>query len=694
MATRALLLQAWVGRALLAVVILCALAASTGCPSEVAAGCKGSKCDAAPQLPPRFYAEPPFGVGFDCVVVGCDQEKTVVVENRGGGKLMVSLTRLSTDTSTDFTLRRADGASLPDPDNQLTLAAGEKVELIVQYLPTDGRPDQGAIVFEHYDGAKPYIEATPRTDEVPLTTRTLGAPVATLPAGGEVLDFGYVVLGEAKTLNVVIHNSGADAVLRVGPASAEDGSPAVFAPPTPSAWGEGFANPGEAVEVPVTFTPTAAEASFGALLIQTNDGGVPALRVELRGTAIPTPHLALVEPSDGTLVLADTRVGVERNGTITVRNLGGLPLDVSAGLAAGAEQGLSIVDPTSVTAIAPLATASFTVRLLHNVGGPITGQALLTSNDPDATAGVPVAISGDVAAPLLNTAPPTLQFGDIVVGWTATPQQFAISNTGYGDLEVTAIALELGSSQQIQLLELPPLPQKLAPGEDPLLVTVLVQASSVGPADGVVLVTSDSVSGEVGRVEVRARVVTCEEGCPTPNGSPDCSSGRCEVGSCTALWHDADGSQPNGCECGEDVVGAVRQDIGQACGQGINLGSISDDDGGYNFSATLHDMSDVDLYTFRANDDTQFLNDDYGAQVSIISAPPGLQICANFQQAGNGCGGLPTNCSFTRVRGHGQSGIFGGSDNSEDVTVWLMWAPGANPVCGNYTFRYEADEDF
>ncbi|MBI1949599.1 MAG: choice-of-anchor D domain-containing protein [Deltaproteobacteria bacterium] len=682
-----------VARAFLLVALVGAVALASACPSEVAAGCRGAKCDAGPQLPPRFYADPPFGIGFDCVVVGCAQEKHVIVENRGGGKLMVSLTRLSTDTSTDFTLRRADGVELPNPDNQLTLAGGETVELIVTYLPSDGRPDEGAIVFEHYDGAVPYIEAAPRTDEIPVTTRTLGSPVAAL-ASGDVLDFGYVALGESKTLNIQVRNDGTDAVLRVGPTSAEDGSPAVFAPPTAGDWGEDFANPADVVEIPVSYTPTAAEASFGAVLIQTNDGAVPALRVALQGTAIATPRLAIIDPDDGTLTLAGTRVGVERNGTITVRNLGGQPLDVATAITAGAEQGLSITEPAAITALAPLATTTFTVHLLNEVGGAIAGSALFTSNDPDAAAGVTVAIVGEVAAPVLAAEPATLQFGDIVVNWTAAPQQFAISNTGYGDLEVTAIGLELGSSQQIRLIDLPPLPQKLAPGDAPLVVTVLVQASNVGPADGVVLVTSDSITGDTGRVDVRAQVVTCEQGCPTPNGTPDCSTGSCEVGSCVALWHDANLSQPDGCECGEDVVGAVRDDIGQACGQGLSLGEISDDSGGYNFSATLHDLDDVDLYFFRARDDTQFLNDDYGAQVSLLSAPPGLQICANFQQWGAGCGGTPINCSSSRVRGNGQSGIFGSSDNSEDVTVWLMWAQGANPVCGSYTFRYEADEDF
>ncbi|MCC7070823.1 MAG: choice-of-anchor D domain-containing protein [Deltaproteobacteria bacterium] len=682
---------------------MAALVAS-GCPSEVAAGCKGDKCNAGPQLPPRFYADPPFGIGFDCVVVGCTQEKHVIVSNRGGGKLMVSLTRLSTDSSHDFELRRADDVELPDPDNQLTLNGGETVELIVSYVPTDGRPDQGAIVFEHYDGATPYLEAAPRTDEVPLTTRTLGAPVATL-AAGEVLDFGFVPLGESKTMNIQVRNDGNDAVLRVGPTSAEDESPEVFAPPSASTWGEDFANPGDLVEISVTYTPTAAEASFGAVHIQTNDGANPALRVALQGTAIPTPRLALLAPGDGSLELAQVRVGEERNGSITVQNLGGQPLDVSAAIASGAEHGLTIVEPSALTQLAPLATGTFTVHLVNNVGGAIAGSALLSSNDPDAAAGVVVTIAGEVNAPRLSSAPGALEFGTIVVNWTAEPQQFAISNTGYGELEITAIALELGSSQQIRLLELPPLPQKLAPGAAPLVVTVLVQASNVGPANGVVLVSSDSITGAEGRVEVHAQVVTCEEGCPTPNGTPNCSSGRCEVGSCIDDYHNPDGQQPNGCECGEDVVGATREDIGQGCGTGLDIGDLHDgNDGGTESvtrTGTLHSSDDTDLYFFRAKDDGCFLcGDDYGAEATL-TGPAGMQLCANYVQGGNGCGGTPANCrtipsngASVTIRGNGQSGIFGTSDNDEDVTIWVLWPASAPPVCGAYSLRMRADANF
>src|SRR5262249_48316099 len=111
---------------------------------------------------------------------------------------------------------------------------------------------------------------------------------------------------------------------------------------------------------------------------------------------------------------------------------------------------------------------------------------------------------------------------------------------------------------------------------------------------------------------------------------------------------------------------------------------------------------DMDLIFFHAADDGCFLcGDNYGADATL-SGPGGMELCANFQQSGNGCGGLPTNCrtipdggGSVTIRGNGQSGIFASADNSEDVTLFVLWpANGAQPVCGNYSLHMRADGDF
>ena len=85
-----------------------------GCLSEIAApGCRGPTCKVVDDNaePPRLFVDPPFGLGFDCVTLGCDVERRMVVENRGGGTISLALARLSVDTSTDFSLRTAESLS-------------------------------------------------------------------------------------------------------------------------------------------------------------------------------------------------------------------------------------------------------------------------------------------------------------------------------------------------------------------------------------------------------------------------------------------------------------------------------------------------------------------------------------------------------------------------------------------------------
>lgn len=677
---------------LLAPPLLAVVVAASGCPSDVGVGCGTDGGTCAPVVddrPPRFFAEPPFGVGFDCVTIGCDTEKSLVVENRGGGKLGVSLIRTTIDTSSDFTLRRKDDKPLPTPDEQVFLGPDEKLELVVRYVPGDGIIDEGAVELEHYDAAQEYVDAAPVTDEVPLTARAFGTPAATLPS--EVLDFGFVPVGSSSTLELVVDNGGTDAVLRVGPAALEDEAMTAFHPPEPADWDEGYANPGGSTTVRVAFTPATADAFFGALLIQTNDPARPTIRAVLQGTAIAEPRLAILEPV-GDLALPPVRVGETRTGTVIVRNIGGAPLDVNAAITSGAERGLS-ASPGALTAIGPLAAGAITVALSSQQGGDVSGALTLTSNDPTAPGGSVISVTGTVNAPVLQASPPAVDFGGVVQGWIAEPRTIALGNSGFGELTVTSIGFEVGSSSQMQLVDLPPLPVKLAPGEPGVVVTVVFNAQNIGPANAVLLVGSDSVSGDTARINIFGEVITCEQGCPTANGTPSCASGRCEVGTCFAGFHDADNGPGNGCECREDVVGNVVDDIPQAC-LGLDLGTLSDNDNGFNRSGTLHKLSDVDLYFIRMRDDTQFFDDDYGAQVQLISGPPGLQVCANFQGPGTGCGGLPTNCSSSLVRGHGQSGFFGSSDNDEDATIFVMWAPGSNPVCGNYTIQLRADADF
>lgn len=669
----------------------CILGLLAACPATVQVGsCPEGSCgaDAGPvdNSPPRFFADPPFGVGFSCVEIGCDTEKTLVLENQGGGRLGIALVRPAVDTSFDFTLSRADGAELPRPEAPAFLGPSERLEVVVRYLPSDGVVDTGAVVVEHWDAALPYEESIPLEDQIPLTARAVGAPAAALPQA--VLDFGFVAVGETRTLDVVVENRGTEGVLAAGPAAVEGPAPdaaSVFHAVADDAWAERFANAGASTSFSVAFTPTGADAFFGALVIATNDPALPSLRVELQGTAIAEPRLAVTEPA-GDVVLAPMRLGESRAAPVRVRNLGGQPLELQAAIT-GAALGFTVA-PSSAT-VAPLAEATFAVSLASVAGGG--NEALLTfqSNDPASSSESTRRVVGTVNAPQVQVTPDAVDLGAVVQSWVATPQAVTLTNSGFGELTISGIDFEVGSSQAVQIVDGPMLPVKLPPGDAGVTLTVVMHATSIGPVEATLLVTSDDIDAAVTRVPLSGRVITCDEGCPTARGIPECSTGACRIGSCLDGYHDPNGDVHDGCECSEDLDPFNnRVDIPQAC-PGRDLGNLYDNANPEEVvvTGTLHTPSDIDLIYFQAIDNSQFLDDSFGVVVKLESGPPGLLVCANIRSSDSGCGGLPTTCSTTSVSDTG-SGI---GDDSKDVTVFLKWAPDAAPMCGPYTLRLRAN---
>ena len=669
---------------------------AAGCAGQVAApGCKtknGCVDSDVVVEPLRLFVDPPFGLGYDCVTIGCDNERRLVVENRGGGTIKLALVRLSIVTSQDFVLRSGDGNELPfNADTSVAVTADTPLELFVRYAPTDGVDDEGSVSIDWYDGELAFEDAVLTRVELPLSTRALGDVVASLQGGR--LNFGFVPVGGYASRDIVVKNDGNGGVLSAGPVTLAEGTSTAFFEPTAGAWATQFVNPGAESRIAVHFRPDVEGVFTGSLFVQSNDGAHPALEVAVAGTALADPRAELSALSaTSTLDFQTIRVGASRTVEFLVHNDGGAPLTVQA-TAAGA--GFAVYPPEPQT-IAPLEAAAFAAVWSPVVGGAFSGRVVLTTNDPTQTR-INIDATGFADAPALSAAPVTVDFGGVVQGWTTGAQAFLISNNGSGDLTINTIAFDVGSSSQIRFAEVPPLPVKLVAGDPPISVSVFLEASTLGTTNAVVLVGSDSIdtgfgSGGIARLNVVGRVITCEEGCPVNNGTPSCGTGACEIGACDNRFHDADFGFGNGCECGEDLVpagGGARRDIDGQC-PGLSLGTLNDSDNpnSTSFTGTLSSENDVDLFSFRANDQSQFLTDDYGALVELVSGPAGLVMFARFADAGVGCGGeTQRNGPSNRLGGRGKNL----NDNSEDVTVWIEWAPGASPQCGNYTVRFRAD---
>ena len=110
----------------------------------------------------------------------------------------------------------------------------------------------------------------------------------------------------------------------------------------------------------------------------------------------------------------------------------------------------------------------------------------------------------------------------------------------------------------------------------------------------------------------------------------------------------------------------------------------------------LHDANDVDVYFFRSEDaggGTDFWGDTSRTSVTLVDGPPGLALCAQLRDKDAGCGGYTDHfesalCGQQSYAHDGHTG----SEDSQDVTFWMVWRPGAAPVCQTYMVKLRGRE--
>ncbi len=659
---------------------------------EVDCSASADACDAVDAQTagvPRLYVDPPFGVAFSCVLLGCDTTATLRLENRGGGYLKLPAVRLAVDASVEFSLSfsrpAGDALERPTPTAQYSLGPGEAVLAHVTYRPTDGSSDSTYLQIDWYDGSQDYEKAAIERVELPVVARVLGAAHASLAE--PQLSFGYVAVGEEVEAAVQIDNvSTTDGILEVVAATFTADSPSVFYVPP------GFnprANPGDHVLVPVRFVPTSAEPYFGTLVLGTNDPDTPTQMVTVSGTAIEEAQVTVLDPDADALDFGHVFYGNELRDSVLLRNDGGTAAEVVVSVTGG---GYSLGGPSSFT-IEPLAEAVVPVVLRGTASGEKSGLLQASWQGGTQT----VALHGFCDAPEITASPTSLSFGQLALGWTSDTQRITIKNNGTGELVITNIAFEVGSSSQVAVADTVALPLSVSPGDPAVEIPVWVRADHQGNIDATLLIDSNAVDAATLRVPISASVVSCAEACPVENGTPACNSGSCAIGSCSSGWYDSDGELSNGCECQAERGG---NDIGGTCSNGLKVGTLGDDCTSWPHevikTGTLHALNDVDLYYFETVDGGGFCDpftDSAQVRVELLNAPPGLVFCVNDQQAGSGCGGYTSyyDPDICRTDKYIRDGSYGADDN-RDVTVWVLWKPGSAPVCGNYQLKFRGRE--
>ncbi|MBB4921489.1 choice-of-anchor D domain-containing protein [Kitasatospora kifunensis] len=265
--------------------------------------------------------------------------------------------------------------------------------------------------------------ATPATDgnRVYVGTRdgrliAFGRPAQT-SLNGQPVDFGSVAVGSTGSGTATLTASSAVTVTAISGSSPFGTAPPIV-PVTLAA--------GQQLAVPVSFAPTAAGAVSGQLTVTTTAG---SFLLSLHGVGTK-PGLAA---SPGTAAFTDQPSGTNATLNVQVTNTGTAAETISASTLPGAPFTVTGV-PANGTAVAPGSSFVASVTYAPTAAGNSTDALTVTSTSGTLT--VPITGSATAGQGHLTFSPPSLSFGSVAVGSSATAS-FDITNDGNVPVTVT-----------------------------------------------------------------------------------------------------------------------------------------------------------------------------------------------------------------------------------------------------------------
>ncbi|MBI4585320.1 MAG: choice-of-anchor D domain-containing protein [Planctomycetes bacterium] len=307
----------------------------------------------------------------------------------------------------------------------------------------------------------------------------------------EAVDFGEVVVGDARAKTVTITNSGNEALVVSGLMLGE-GSSAEFLIHSSPALPVELA-PQASMPVEIGYHPADLGLDSGSLVIKSDDGDEPVVTVALTGAGVPVP-IPEIEVVPLVLDFGEAFVGDSETLVVLVKNLGTAPLQLkSFSLAEGSSPDFSAssdMDPP--LSLAPKACIGILVHYApKEAGEPDAGILAIESDDADEPR-VEVALSGrgtEKPKPEIVVSTDMLNFGEVFLG-DSSELSSTITNTGSGVLKISGLALGSGTSPDFALFDGHALPIDLAPSAS-VDVKVKYTPTAEESDSGTVVVRSD-----------------------------------------------------------------------------------------------------------------------------------------------------------------------------------------------------------
>jgi len=351
----------------------------------------------------------PTAIWFSGIDVGQTGNDSITVQNVGTGDLMVDMPTLS--GSSEFAM---NAASFPT-----SIPAGGYQTIAVAYTPVDLTSDTGEITITSDDPDEPTVV-------VPLTGDV--TPVPDIDVTPTTLQFGMVQIGASSSLTATISNVGI-ADLELGTllisgttefSITDDPSSEILAP-------------GASTTVEVTYAPTDGGSDTATMEIPSNDPDENPVYVALNGAEDPVPDID-VDPL--AVAFGNVDIGQSSSSTVTVYNVGGATLDVTAISLSGSTD-FSWLSANLPGTISP--AGSRTIMVTYTPTDEVADLGMLTidSDDPDEPSVVVALTGAHTPYPDIEVDPLLLDFGDVPID-TADVGIFTISNVGDDDLEITS----------------------------------------------------------------------------------------------------------------------------------------------------------------------------------------------------------------------------------------------------------------
>jgi hypothetical protein len=363
-----------------------------------------------------------------------------------------------------------------------TLSAGQTLTVPVTFTPASTGSTGGALSVSTDLDAQPLAFSLSGTGQ---------AAAAMLTASAPVISFGGAIVGEDHASTVTFSNTGGQpltvqSVELPGAPFSVTGAPAAGDP----------IDPGEAVNVTVSYRPTAVGEYNDELVLNTTAG---SKTVGLSGTAGVGPKLSL-SPSDG-WQFGDVVVGTSKTASVVVSNTGDSAMSVTKSKAptgsafsvvSGLDEGITIAAGGSRTV---------TVKFTPAARGTVSDAWTLNATDGTGVHTVPVVGRGLAAAKL--TGPASANVGDVVLGSSGTA---AVTFGNAGDVPLTLSGVDLPAAP-FSVTDAPPSGTAIPAGGS-LTVHVAFAAGAPGAATGSLVL--HSTGGDL-TVPLSARAVTSGE---------------------------------------------------------------------------------------------------------------------------------------------------------------------------------------